>query len=611
MKNGVFFVPLPEISMYKEIIMKKNQLKRILLATIMTTALTACTTDEGKTVELRFVETSDVHGSFFPYDFINRKAKEGTLARVSTYVKQLREKYGDRLILLDNGDILQGQPTCYFYNFINTEDENIAAQVINYMKYDAETVGNHDIEPGHAVYDKWIKEVKCPMLGANIIDKKTSKPYVKPYVILKRDGIRIAVIGMLTPAIPNWLTEDFWSGLEFEDIVASAKKWVKHVREIEKADLVVGLFHSGTEGGIITDGAEEDATYSVAREVPGFDVIFFGHDHTPHAETILSADGSEVLCLDPANNAINVADATVTMVRRDGRWQKQEAKGELKKITDEEIDSAYMEYFQPQIDKVNEFVNRQIGEFASTISTRDCYFGSSAFTDFILNLQLQITGADIAFNAPLAFDAEIKKGPVYVSDMFNLYKYENQLYVMELTGKEILGHLEMSYDLWVNTMHSANDHLLLLSERTLGDQQRLGFKNMTFNFDSAAGIDYVVDVTKPDGEKVKILQLSNGEPFDEAKVYKVAINSYRGNGGGELLTKGAGIPRDSLVKRVVWRSDLDQRYYLMQEIERSGRVDPHPNGNWRFIPEAWTKPAAERDRNLLFESRPHGVKEEK
>jgi 2',3'-cyclic-nucleotide 2'-phosphodiesterase/3'-nucleotidase len=160
-------------------------------------------------------------------------------------------------------------------------------------------------------------------------------------------------------------------------------------------------------------------------------------------------------------------------------------------------------------------------------------------------------------------------------------------------------------------MHSANDHLLLLSERTLGDQQRLGFKNMTFNFDSAAGIDYVVDVTKPDGEKVKILQLSNGEPFDEAKVYKVAINSYRGNGGGELLTKGAGIPRDSLVKRVVWRSDLDQRYYLMQEIERSGRVDPHPNGNWRFIPEAWTKPAAERDRNLLFESRPHGVKEEK
>ena len=587
---------------------KGNVKKLFLLVILMATMLSACSTDEGKTVELRFIETSDVHGSFFPYDFINRKSKAGTLARVSTYVNRLRSDYGDRLILLDNGDILQGQPTCYFYNFINTDDENIAAQVVNYLGYDAETVGNHDVEPGHPVYDKWISEVKCPMLGANIIDKTTGKPYVQLYTILKRDGVRIAVIGMLTPAIPNWLTEDIWSGLEFEDMVVSAKKWVKHVREKEKADLVIGLFHSGSEGGIITEGTEEDASYSVAKQVPGFDLILFGHDHTRHHETITSDDGSQVLCLDPANNAISVADARITMVKHNGRWEKQDVTGELVDITTEEVDSTYMDYFQPQIDKVNDFVNRQIGEFASTISTRDCFFGSSAFNDFILNLQLQITGADISFNAPLAFDAEIKQGPVYVSDMFNLYKYENQLYVMELTGKEILGHLEMSYDLWVNTMKSPSDHLMLLSERTWGDQQRLGFKNMTFNFDSAAGIDYVVDVTKPDGEKVKILQMSNREPFDEAKVYKVAINSYRGNGGGELLTKGAGIPRDSLESRVIWRSDRDQRYYLMQEIEKGGVMDPKPNNNWRFIPEAWTVPAAQRDRELIFNK---GPREEK
>ena len=94
--------------------------------------------------------------------------------------------------------------------------------------------------------------------------------------------------------------------------------------------------------------------------------------------------------------------------------------------------------------------------------------------------------------------------------MFNLYKYENGLYVMRLTGEEIRKHLEMSYDLWANTMKSADDHLLLLDEKTYGDQQRLGFKNFSFNFDSAAGIDYEVDVTKPNGEKVKILRMSNG-----------------------------------------------------------------------------------------------------
>lgn len=247
-------------------------------------------------------------------------------------------------------------------------------------------------------------------------------------------------------------------------------------------------------------------------------------------------------------------------------------------------------------------MNRKVGTFENTIYTRDCFFGSSAFTDFILNLELKITGADIAFNAPLQFNEKIEKGDLHVSDMFNLYKFENGLYVMKLTGEEIRKHLEMSYDLWVNTMKSPDDHLLLLDlEKT--DNQHTSFKNFSFNFDSAAGIDYIVDVTKPDGQKVKILKMSNGEPFDEHKMYKVAVNSYRANGGGELLTKGAGIPQEQLEKRIIYRSPRDQRYYLMQEIQKMGTVNPQPNNNWKFVPEEWTKPAAERDFQLLFKKR--------
>ncbi len=170
---------------------------------------------------------------------------------------------------------------------------------------------------------------------------------------------------------------------------------------------------------------------------------------------------------------------------------------------------------------------------------------------------------------------------------------------MRLTGKEIRKHLEMSYDLWCNTMKSPEDHLLLLSN-TQNDAQRLGFKNFSFNFDSAAGIDYEVDVTKPDGQKVRILRMSNGKPFDENKWYTVAVNSYRANGGGELLTKGAGIPHDSLKSRIIWESPKDQRHYLMEEIKKAGVMNPQPNHNWKFVPEAWTVPAAARDRKLLF-----------
>lgn len=242
--------------------------------------------------------------------------------------------------------------------------------------------------------------------------------------------------------------------------------------------------------------------------------------------------------------------------------------GSLPDVTKCPIDEDFMKAFEPQIAEINKFVSKQIGTFKNTIHSRESFFGSCAFNDFILNLQLQITNADIAFNAPLQFNSTINAGPVYVGDMFNLYKYENQLYVMRLTGEEIRKHLEMSYDLWVNTMKSPEDHLLLLDTQTKGDQQRLGFKNLSFNFDSAAGIDYEVDVTKPDGEKVKILRMSNGQSFDEKKWYKVAVNSYRGNGGGELLTRGAGIPKDSLDNRIIYRSERDQRYYLMEAIER-------------------------------------------
>ena len=566
---------------------------------MLLTGLSLSQYTQAQNVQIKVIQTSDVHGSFFPYDFTNRKPRQGSMARVSSYVKQLRKQYGNNVVLLDNGDILQGQPTSYFYNYVATNDINIAAEVINYLGYSAQTIGNHDIEPGHAVYDKWIKEVKCPVIACNVINKKTGKPYTQPYAILKRNGVKIAVLGMLTPAIPNWLTENIWEGLRFEDMVTSAKKWMKIIQEKEHPDVVIGLFHSGREGGITTSEYQEDASCAVAKQVPGFDVIMFGHDHTRFNQKIKNIEGKEVLCIDPANNAMTVAQADVTLTLHNGKVTKKQVTGTLVDVTQMQVDEEYMAHFKPQIAKVNNFVDRVIGNFTNTIYTRDSYFGSSAFNDFILNLELQITKADIAFNAPLQFNASIKAGPVRVADMFNLYRFENQLYVMRLTGEEIRKHLEMSYDLWVNTMKSPDDHLLLLAD-TRGDAQRLGFKNFTFNFDSAAGIDYIVDVTKPDGQKVKILQMSNGQPFDEHKWYTVAINSYRGNGGGELLTKGAGIPKDSLNSRIIYRSPRDQRYYLMQEIEKMGTVTPKANNNWKFVPENWTKPAATRDSLLLF-----------
>lgn len=558
-------------------------------------------TAQDKTIEIRIIQTSDVHGCFFPYDFIDRKPAEGSLARVSSYIKRLRNAYGDNLLLFDNGDILQGQPTCYYCNYVKPELPNVAASVINYLGYNAQTVGNHDIETGHAVYDKWISEVKCPMLGANITDTRTGKPYLKPYEIFVCDGVRVAVIGMITPAIPNWLNKQLWEGLRFENMTESAKQWIKQVKAKEHPDVIIGLFHSGRDGGITTGSYAENATLSIAKNIPGFDIILYGHDHKSNKESVTCIDGSKVLCLNPSSNANYVCDATIRLNICNGKVTGKTITGDVCDIRKETVDEDFMSHFKNDIDSVQAFVNRKIGTFRHSIHTRDSYFGNSAFCDFIHELQLKITGAEISFNAPLSFDTSINAGDVTVGDMFNLYKYENQIYVIRMTGKEIHDYLEMSYSLWSNTMTSPDDHIMLLEKNGNG-RNGYGFKNLAFNFDSAAGIDYEVDVTKPNGSKIKILRMSDGTPFDENKWYTVAMNSYRGNGGGELLTKGAGIPHDSISSRIIYESERDQRYYLTKEIEKAGNVDPQPGNNWRFVPEEWTEPAIKRDKKLLFET---------
>jgi 2',3'-cyclic-nucleotide 2'-phosphodiesterase/3'-nucleotidase len=584
-------------------------MKKVLLIAAMVASVLPTLGQATKTVRLKVVETSDVHGHFFPYDFMERKALKGTLVRVNTYVEKQRKQYGkDHLLLIDNGDILQGQPCVYWSNYVMPENVNLAARVINYMQYDAETVGNHDIEPGHKVYDKWIREVRCPLLGANIIKTgsgKNANPKniyngLQPYSIHYVDGVKIAVIGMLTPAIPNWLNESTYKGIEFEEMVSCAKKWVKYLKDVERPDLIFGLFHSGKDGGIVTPDYEENATAAVAREVPGFDIIFFGHDHQVHNEWITNKEGQQVLIIDPSCWAQNIAEADIELTYEKGRLVKKNISGEIVSVRDEEVDEQMVDYFQKDIDAVKEYVNQKIGSFETPVYTRDCYFGNSAFTDLIHNLQLQITKADISFNAPLSFNTTIKAGEVTMADMFKLYRFENLLFVLKMTGEEIRKHLEYSYDMWTNTMKSPDDHALRLNDASKDDQQRTGFQYYTFNFDSACGIDYEVDLTKPDGEKVRILRMSNGEPFDEKKWYRVAMNSYRANGGGELLTHGAGIPKDSIEARVIYHSDRDQRHYLTEEIRRMGNVNPKPNHNWKFVPEEWVKPALERDRIILF-----------
>ncbi|MBQ8628862.1 MAG: bifunctional metallophosphatase/5'-nucleotidase [Prevotella sp.] len=550
------------------------------------------------TVSIRVIGTSDIHGCFFPWDFISNKPVNGSLTHVMTYVRKLREVYKGNLLLLDNGDILQGQPTCYYSNFINTDVPNLAAEISSYMGYDAHVIGNHDIETGHIVYDRFSSELSSPLLGANVICTTTNEPYFKPYTMINRDGVRIAILGMLTPAIPYWLHESLWEGFHFSDIVESTKMWISHLREKEQADVIIGLFHSGLKDGISTDCYKENSVLDVAESISGIDLIIYGHDHHAYCQEIRCKDGSTTLCLNPSSCAYMVADAEIK-VKRDGERKEVIVVGKLTNMEHLTPDSMMISHFSSQIDDIKNYTERVIGRITHPIRSIDCFFGSAAFSDLIHDIQLDYTGAQISFNAPLTFDTIIPAGEIRISDMFGLYRYENQLYVLSLTGEEIIKFLEMSYDMWICTMQSADDHIMRMRRTETGIWI---FSNLAFNFDTAVGIDYTVDVSKPPGKRICVKRMSNGECFCAKKRYTVAMNSYRGNGGGEMLTNGAGITLKELRKRIVSVSEIDQRLIITNYIERAGTICPKAHNNWRFIPEEWTTVAIERDRKMLDES---------
>jgi 2',3'-cyclic-nucleotide 2'-phosphodiesterase/3'-nucleotidase len=566
-------------------------------------SIVSCSVNRNKSFSI--IETTDLHGVILPYDFIEKEKLGFSMGSSLTYVKQVR-KEKDAVLLLDNGDNLQGQPAVYYYNFIDTLSPHLLAQVMNFMKYDAGTVGNHDIETGHAVYDRLVKEYNFPLMAANAVDVNTGKPYFKPYVILNREGLKIAVFGMVTPAIPNWLPPQLYAGIEFKDMVETAKQWMPVILN-EKPDLVVGLFHSGWDRNDVkiesNGNLNENGSAAVAYNVPGFDIIFNGHDHRAANEKFINTAGDTILILNGGSRSEKLSEAEITVTGRKGK-QTMKIEGKIIDVADYKPDTEFTSMFESQNEKIDEYVNRVIGNSSATITSREAYFGSSAFVDMIHTIQLEITGADISFAAPLSFDVQINKGPVTVGDMFKLYRFENMLYTMNLSGEEIVKYLEFSYSEWFNTMKGPDD--LLLKLRTGKDGKpaltngKAWLKNQAYNFDSASGIDYTVDVSKPEGSRITIKGFSDGRQFDRSKMYKIAVNSYRGNGGGGHFTEGAGIAKEELRKRLLSSTDRDLRYYILKSIEKKQTIDPLPLNNWKVIPEDWVKAAMPAEYALLF-----------
>jgi 2',3'-cyclic-nucleotide 2'-phosphodiesterase/3'-nucleotidase len=563
------------------------------------------------TRKINIIFTSDIHGNYFPYDFRRDRWGKGSLQRVHAFVAQQVKRLAGATILIDGGDMIQGEPTSYYFNQISDAPRHKVADICNFIGYDVGVIGNHDIETGAPVYEKFINSCNFPILGANAIDDVTGEPRFTPYTIIRRAGIRIAVIGFITPAIPYWITRRVWQGMHFEDIRTSAQYWIDEVKRREQPDFIIGLFHSGMEDGIITEEYRENAVRDTVSHVDGFDLVLYGHDHASNMEEVESPSGKNIICVNPGSYAYSVAEIRLKFhVQTDDsgnvtRVVKCDQSAQLCYIGTISNSHAneFKRHFRHEFEEVKNYASQKLGRFDAGVDITEAYFGSSAYIDFIQMLQLNISKADISFAAPLFFNASIEPGEVCISNIFNLYRFEDRLYTVRLTGSEIKAYLEMSYANWTMQMRNENDQLLMLSPMK-SNPKRMGFTNFIFNFDSAAGIRYEVDVSKPQGQKLNIISMEDGSPFLPDRFYTVAMTAYRANGGGELLTKGAGLSKEEIEARITGFTERDIRYYMTQYIQQHGHVRPAAHGHWRFIPSEWVEKAEKRERKLLFDTPP-------
>ncbi len=549
---------------------------------------------------LTILSTNDVHGTWFDSTYVDGHLRKSLFA-MNYYIDSVRTADGfDNVLLLDAGDCLQGDNAPYYFNYIDTITPHLFPRLLQYMKYDAVAMGNHDIETGHPVYDRVAADLEkagAPFLAGNAIRDDNGKTYFPLYKMVEKAGLRIAVIGYNNANIAAWLSEEVWSGMHFVSIAGIIQRDVDRVRAKEHPDVVVAAMHSACGQG---DGTILEAeALDVFNSVQGVDWVVCGHDHRPYVET-----RDTMALLNSGSHSRYVAHGKMHLKVEGGRIVDKFFETDLIPVDARKADPAMRAFFQRDFEAVRAFTLQEVGVLNSELYTRDAYVGMCDYMNLIHTLGLTQVPCDISIAAPLTYNGHVKSGILVFNDLFTIYPFENQLYVVRMSGKELKDFLEVSYDKWINTL--PGDHLLKIQGRDDPRNQQKGwsFVNRFYNFDSAAGINYTVDVTRPFGSRINISSMADGSAFQPERDYRVAMTSYRASGGGNLL-KEAGVDSDRIEERVISRHP-EIRNILYDYLLKYGSIDPETIGDpsvigaWSFVPEKLAAPALQADLALLF-----------
>ncbi|MFZ3578842.1 bifunctional 2',3'-cyclic-nucleotide 2'-phosphodiesterase/3'-nucleotidase [Virgibacillus sp. DJP39] len=614
--------------------MKKGRIGRVsfvaLLALLMVVPFSGVNTSnaettEGSVVNLRLMETTDIHVNLVNYDYYkDESTSEYGLAMTATLIKQARSEAGNTM-LFDNGDLIQGNPLGDYVaqNGLEEGEVHPVYKAMNLLDYASGNIGNHEFNYGIDYLKEAIDDANFPYINANVYyddgdtDPTNDKHFFEPYKIFKKQvvdmngvtqNVDVGVIGFVPPQIMQWDKTNLEGKVITKGIYETANKYVPIMKE-QGADIIVAIPHSGL-GSVELQEREENATYNLT-EVEGIDAVMFGHAHEVFpSESFAGIPGvnlekgtiNGVAAVEAGfwGNHLGIIDLKLEKSGED--WNIIDSSSEARAIYDEstgealvEPDEEIMEVIAEDHQATLEYIRSTVGETTAPIYSYFALVKDDPSVQIVSNAQkwytenavkgteyegLPILSAAAPFKAGGRGGANyytyIPEGPIAIKNVSDLYVYPNTLKVVKLTGNQIQDWLEMSAGQF--------------NEVDSNDTEQQSFVDndfATYNFDVIDGVTYQVDVTEPskysnDGELInpdaqRIVNLQyNGEPIAGEQEFLVATNNYRAGGGGNFPHLDG--------SQIVLSPQIQNRQVVIQYIQQNGTIDPSADNNWTFAP---------------------------
>jgi len=514
-------------------------------------------------VTVTVLATTDLHGNLYPVDYVTGRPAARGLARIATLVRAAEAENPNHL-LIDCGDTIQGTPLEYVYQtYARTGSGPLGLKpaapltadpmmlAMNRLGFDAMAVGNHEYNFGQQNLQAARDAAKFPWLSANTLGG--DRPF-QPYVVKTVAGVKVAIIGVTTPVVPQWEKPENLGSYRFVSPIEATRKAIADA----KADLVIVASHSG----LGPEEPEENVTAELATKVRGIDAILFGHSHSQLEGRIIGG----ALVVQPKNWGISLARVDFILERQGSTWKVVDKKSRLIPVRPETPAAQdILDIAKPYHELAEAYLNTPVATSAAEQSAALGRVEDSPLVDAVQQVQLHYAKAEVSFTALFNPSVRVPKGQVTIRQIAALYPYDNELYAIDGTGRMVKDALE-----------NAARYYLSCSGAKCGESPLVNRDVIGFNCDMAEGVEYEVDLTRPEGDRIRNLRFQ-GAPLAPDRKLRIAINNYRAAGSaGYGMFKGANI---------VWRSGEEIRDLMVRYYTERKTLPDKATGNWKIVPD--------------------------